>query len=40
MQTHDVVTRDETQTCYIVLKKRHFLKPDLSLPFGYKDAIM
>ena len=40
MQKPDVVTRDETKTCCVVLKKRHFVKPDLSLPFGYKDVIM
>ena len=40
MQTHEVVTRSETKTCCVVLKKRHFVNPDLSLPFGYKDVIM
>ena len=40
MQTHEVVTRNETKTYCVVLKKRHFVKPDLSLPFGYKDVIM
>ena len=34
---HDVITRDEYKTCYIVLKKRRYDSiKELSLPFGYK----
>uniref|UniRef100_A0ABD2W678 Uncharacterized protein n=1 Tax=Trichogramma kaykai TaxID=54128 RepID=A0ABD2W678_9HYME len=34
-KTHEVITVNETKTRCPVLKKRIFLKPELSLPFGY-----
>lgn len=35
-RTHDIVTRNETKTCCVVLKKRRHLSHEVSLPFGYK----
>ncbi|KAJ8679004.1 hypothetical protein QAD02_014791 [Eretmocerus hayati] len=32
---HEVVTRDETKSCSVVLKKRWYVSEELSLPFGY-----
>ena len=34
---HVVVTRDETKTCAVVLKKRIFLDEKTSIPFGFAD---
>lgn len=34
---HDVVTRDESKICRAVLKKRRYVTPETSLPFGYKN---
>ena len=36
MPAHVIVTTDEFKTCYIVLKKRRYLSPELSLPFSYR----
>jgi len=37
LPTHEVVTRDETKTCRVVLRKRRFINHRLSLPYGYLD---
>ncbi|XP_031789027.1 uncharacterized protein LOC116417974 [Nasonia vitripennis] len=34
---HTVVTREEVKSCSIVLKKRRYVTPGLSLPYGYKS---
>ena len=32
---HDVITREDTKTCSVVLKKRRFVSDTLSYPFGH-----
>ncbi|XP_031781445.1 uncharacterized protein LOC116416620 isoform X2 [Nasonia vitripennis] len=34
---HEVLTREESKTCCVVLKKRRYLTSRKSLPFGYKN---
>ncbi|KAJ8672297.1 hypothetical protein QAD02_003556 [Eretmocerus hayati] len=34
---HEIVTRDETKTCGVVLTKRRYVSRETSLPFGYRS---
>lgn len=39
LPTHEIVTRDETKTCNVVLTKRQFVNRNFSLPYGFKKNL-